>query len=292
MVVHAPATHNTVETQILEVADMQFAYRRFGRPDSLPLVMFQHFRGNLDNWDPALTDALAAEREVILVDYPGVGSSTGSSSTSIVEAARRMIAFVTALEFDRIDLLGFSIGGFIAQEVALVRPTLVRQLVLAATGPKGAPAMHGWRDDISAAARGESRPENLLYIMFAHTATSQQKGREFLVRFMQRKRGRDLPISDAARDAQYDAVVEWGIPDHAALQRLTGIQSPTLIIQGDNDLMIPTKLSHLMAGLIPNARIRIYPDSAHGFLFQYPDQVAGDVNGFLSSADSKRERVT
>ena len=167
---------STAETQLVEAAGVDFAYRRFGRPAGLPLVLLQHFRGNLDNWDPALTDALAAEREVILVDYPGVGSSTGEPSSTIAETARQMIAFVDALGLDRIDLLGFSIGGFVAQEIALVRPTLVRRLVLAATGPKGAPGMHGWREDIAAAARGESKPENLLYIMFAHTETSQAKG--------------------------------------------------------------------------------------------------------------------
>ena len=234
---------------------------------------------------PTLTDALAVEREVILVDCPGVGSSTGEPSHTIASTARQMIAFVDALSLDEIDLLGFSIGGFAAQEIALVRPTLTRRLVLAATGPKGAPGMHGWRDDIAAAARGESKPENLLYIMFAHTEASQAKGVEFLGRFMERQEGRDAPTSDAARDAQYDAIVEWGIPDHAALQRLTGIKSPTLVIQGDGDLMIPTKLSHLMAGLIPDARIRIYPDAAHGFLFQYPTEVAAEVNGFLAADD-------
>ena len=244
--------------------------------------MLQHFRGNLDNWDPALTDALADQREVILVDYPGVGSSTGTTSSSIAETARQMIAFVAALGLERVDLLGFSIGGFVAQEIALVRPTLLRRLVLAATGPKGAPGMHGWREDIAAAARGESRPENLLYIMFAHTDTSQAKGREFLGRFLER-RDRDAPTSDAARDAQYDAVVDWGVPDHGALQRLTGITNPTLVIQGDNDLMIPTKVSHLLAGLIPDAQIRIYPDAAHGFLFQYPTEVAAVVNEFLAT---------
>jgi len=189
---------------------------------------------------------------------------------------------MTELGLDEIDLLGFPIGGFVAQEIALVRPTLVRRLMLAATGPKGAPGMHGWRADIAAAARGESKPENLLYIMFAHTDTSQAKGIEFLSRFTERHEVRDAPTSDAARDAQYDAVVEWGIPDHAALQRLTEIKSPTLIIQGDDDLMIPTKLSHLMAGLIPDAQIRIYPDAVHGFLFQYPAEVAADVNAFLA----------
>ena len=280
--VGAGLTHNTAETQLVEGAGVDFAYRRFGRPAQLPLVMLQHFRGNLDNWDPALTDAIAAEREVILVDYAGVGSSTGDPSSTIAEMARQMVAFITALGLDEIDLLGFSIGGFVAQEIALVRPTLPRRLILAATGPKGAPGMHGWREDIAAAARGESKPENLLYIMFAHTDASQAKGMEFLGRFMERQDGRDAPTSDAARDAQYDAIVEWGIPDHAALQRLTGIKSPTLIVQGDGDLMIPTKLSHLMAGLIPDARIRIYPDAAHGFLFQYPTEVAAEVNAFLA----------
>ncbi len=277
-------SHNTAETLFVEAAGLQFAHRRFGGPAERPLVMFQHFRGNLDNWDPALTDALAAEREVILVDYPGVGSSTGDPGNRITSTARRMIAFVDALGLAEIDLLGFSIGGFVAQEVALVRPTLVRRLVLAATGPKGAPGMHGWRHDIASAARAESKPENLLYIMFAHTETSQAKGMEFLGRFMERQDGRDAPTSDAARDAQYDAIVDWGIPDHSALQRLTGIKSPTLIVQGDGDLMIPTKLSHLMAGLIPDARIQIYPDAAHGFLFQYPTEVAAEVSGFLRPA--------
>jgi pimeloyl-ACP methyl ester carboxylesterase len=278
-------TATTAETQSVTAAGVDFAHRRLGHGSGLPLVMLQHFRGNLDNWDPDLIDAIAADREVIVVDYPGVGASTGEPDRTIASMGRRMIAFIGALGLDRIDLLGFSIGGFVAQEIALMRPTLVRRLVLAATGPKGAPGMHGWRDDIAIAARGESRPENLLYIMFAHTATSQAKGVEFLGRFLRRQHGRDAPTSDDARDAQYDAIVEWGIPDHGALQRLTGIQSPTLILQGDTDLMIPPKLSHLMAGLIPHAEIRIYEDAGHGFLFQYPGDVARQVNIFLGAAD-------
>jgi pimeloyl-ACP methyl ester carboxylesterase len=200
MTVAEATTHQTAETRAVEAAGVDFAYRRFGRPTGLPLIVLQHFRGNLDNWDPALTDALAAEREIILVDYPGVGFSTGEPSRTIAETARRMIAFIDALGLDRIDLLGFSIGGFVAQEIALIRPTLVRRLVLAATGPRGAPGMHGWREDIAAAARGESKPENLLSIMFAHTETSQAKGTEFLGRFVRRQAARDAPTSDAARD--------------------------------------------------------------------------------------------
>ena len=279
-----PPTHQTAVTQFLEVGLLRMAYRRFGAPGATPLVMLQHFRGNLDNWDPALTDALAAGREVILVDYPGAGTSTGQFGPTIADTARRLIAFLEALGVSEVDLLGFSIGGFVAHEITLIRPALVRRLILAATGPKGAPGMHGWREDIAIAARADSKPENLLYVMFAHTDTSQAKGREFLGRFLARTDDRDAPTNDTLRDAQYDAIVDWGIPNHAALQRLTGINRPTLVIQGDSDLMIPTKLSHLMAGLIPDAQIRIYPDSAHGFLFQHPAQVAADVNAFLSAS--------
>ena len=279
----APVTHMTAATQFIDADGVRFAYRRFGAPGATPLLMLQHFRGNLDNWDPALTDALARGREVILVDYPGVGSSSGEFGPTISDAARRMIAFADALGLAEVDLLGFSIGGFVAQEIALIRPALVRRLVLAATGPKGAPDMHGWRKDIAGAARlDQSTPESLLHIFFAPTETSRAAGVEFLGRFMARSEGRDEPSSLAARDAQYDAIVEWGIPDHGALQRLTAIRCPTLVIQGDGDRMIPTKLSHLMAGLIPDAQIRIYPDAAHAFLFQYPQRVAGDVAAFLA----------
>jgi pimeloyl-ACP methyl ester carboxylesterase len=277
------ATHQTAETQFVDAGGVRFAFRRFGAPGAAPLVMLQHFRGNLDYWDPALTDALAAQREVILVDYAGAGSSSGAFGPTIADAARQMIAFVTALELSEIDLLGFSIGGFVAQEIALIRPALIRRLVLAATGPKGGPNMHGWRDDIAEHARNPAPSgEALLYIMFAHTETSQAKGMEYLGRFQARTEDRDEQTDLALRDAQYDAVVEWGIPDHGALQRLTGIDRPTLMIQGDGDLMIPTSLSHLMAGLIPGARIRIYPDAAHGFLSQWPEDVAADVNAFLA----------
>jgi pimeloyl-ACP methyl ester carboxylesterase len=275
-------THHTAPTQFVEAGGVRYAYRRLGSGGEVPLVMLQHFTGNLDNWDPALVDALAAEREVILVDYPGVASSTGTPAKTIAEMAQQMIAFTAALELEQIDLLGFSIGGFAAQDMALIRPRLIRRLILAGTGPKGAPGMHGWRKDIETHARAEvPTGEDLLHIFFAHSETSRAKGVEFLGRFMARTEDRDVPSSLASRDAQYDAVLEWGIPDHSALQRLTGIQSPTLVLQGDNDLMIPTKGSYTLAGLIPDAQIRIYPDAAHASLFQYPAEVAKDVNDFL-----------
>ncbi len=283
----AQPTAVTAKNQFVQGANgVRYAYRRLGAASASvpPLVLLQHFRGNLDNWDPALIDALAATREVILFDNTGVGLSSGTVPSSVAQMARDAIAFLDALEVKQADLLGFSLGGFAAQELALIRPALVRRLVLAGTGPKGAPGMHGWRQDIADhARRPEPGGEDLLYIFFAHTQTSQAKGVEFLGRFMQRSVERDQPSTLAARDAQYDAVLDWGIPDYRKLQRLTAIQQPTFVIQGDDDLMIPTRLSHLMAGLIPNARIKIYPDSAHAFLFQYPVEVAGDVDTFLSA---------
>jgi pimeloyl-ACP methyl ester carboxylesterase len=277
-------THQEAETRFVDVGETTYAYRRFGASGGVPLLLLQHFRGNLDNWDPALTDNLAKHREVVLVNYPGVASSTGPLGRTVAEIARQIIGFADALELAQVDLLGFSLGGFVAQEVALIRPALVRKVVLAGTGPKGAPGMHGWREDIAEHARADQiSGEDLLYIFFAHTDSSQQKGMEFLGRFLERSEGRDINSALAARDAQYDAIVEWGIPDHASLQRLTGIAAPTLILQADNDLMIPTANSHLMAGLIPNARISIYPDSAHAFLFQYPAEVVAEVDDFLAN---------
>ncbi|MEQ6028363.1 alpha/beta hydrolase [Streptomyces salinarius] len=279
----ATVTHHTAPTQFVEADGVRYAYRRLGPEGGVPLVMLQHFTGTLDNWDPALVDALAAEREVVLVNYAGVGSSTGTPAVTVAQSAQQMISFIAALGLEHIDLLGFSLGGFVAQDMALVRPRLIRRLILAGTGPKGAPGMHGWRKDIETHARAEvPTGDDLLHIFFAHTDTSRAKGMEFLGRLMARTQDRDAPSSLTARDAQYDAVLEWGIPDHGALQRLTGIQSPTLILQGDDDLMIPTKASHLMAGLIPDARIRIYPDAAHASLFQYPAEAAKDINDFLA----------
>lgn len=260
-----------------------YAYRRFGKQGGVPLLFLQHFRGGIDSWDPSLVDAIATEREVILLDNTGVSLSSGATPVSVAQMARDAIAFVDRLGLAEIDVLGFSLGGFVAQELALMRPLLVRRLILAGTGPQGGPLMHGWRKDIADAARkADIGGPELLYIFFKHTETSQAKGMEFLARFLQRQENRDTLSTIQTRDAQYDAVVEWGIPDHAKLRRLAAITQPTFVAQGDDDLMIPPSLSHLMAGLIPQAEIKIYPDAAHAFLFQYPLEFGADVNAFLS----------
>lgn len=276
-------------TQTVEASNgVAYAYRRFGTSsDGVPVVFLQHFRGNLDNWDPALVDGIASEREVILVDNVGIGASTGRVPSTVAEMARDALAFTDALGLRSFDLFGFSLGGFVAQELALLRPWAVRNLVLAGTGPKGAPAMHGWREDIERESRHDvPTPANLLYIFFAHSDSSRALGVEFLQRISARTEGRDAPTTPAVRDAQYDAVLEWGIPSIAALERLTAIRQPTLVLQGDDDLMIRTPGSHTLAGLIPNARLHIFPDAAHASIFQYPQEAAALVREFLSTTQA------
>ncbi|MER5446482.1 alpha/beta fold hydrolase [Streptomyces sp. NPDC002764] len=199
-------THQTAPTQFVEADGVRYACRLLGPEGTVPLVMPQHFTGNLDNWDPACVDAPATEREVVLVDCPGVSASSGTPATTVAAMAQQMITFTVALGLDRIDLLGFSIGGFVAQDMALIRPRLIRRLVPAGTGPKGAPGTHGWRKVIETHARAETPTgEDLLHIFFAHTETSQAEGVEFLGRFTARSEDRDAPSSLASRDARYDS---------------------------------------------------------------------------------------
>jgi pimeloyl-ACP methyl ester carboxylesterase len=261
-----------------------FAYRDLGSGD-VPLVLLQHFRGNLDNWDSALVDALAENRRVVTFDNTGVGGSSGETPSSIAEMARDAIAFVDALELAQVDLLGFSIGSFVAQEIALARPPLVRRLVLASSAPQGAAGMHGWaKDVIDAVGTPQTTPEGVLYVFYAPTPTSQDAGKQSLQRiFGARTDDRDAPTTWQTRQAQYDAVCSWGVPNHALLERVGAIKCPVFIANGDSDAMILPHYSSLLAGLIPQARVKIYPDSAHGFLFQHATEFAGDVEAFLTS---------
>jgi pimeloyl-ACP methyl ester carboxylesterase len=282
----------TAPNQFVEGTNgVTYAYRRFGTPspDVLPLVMLQHFRGNLDNWDPLLLGALASHREVIPVDNAGVGLSSGTVPPAITAMARDAITFIEALGLPRIDLFGFSIGGMVAQELTLIRPQLVRRLVLAGTGPRSGVLMHGWINDVQSLANvADNHPEDLLSLFFDITPTSQQKGREYLERRASRTEDRDKPAGLQARDAQMDAITEWGISDPSQLDRLAGITQPVLVANGDNDIMIPTPNTWLLAQHLPDARVRIYPDSGHGFLWQWPEEFAALVHSFLSGAGEEK----
>ena len=269
---------------------IDYAYRDTGPTDDgagVPLVLLQHFRGNLDNWDPALIDALAAGRRVIAFDNAGVGGSTGTTPHTVDRMAHDAIAFIEAMGAGGgqgpVDVLGFSLGSFVAQRVALTRPALVRRLVLASSAPQGADGMHGWSPEvIGAVGNPETSPEEYLSVFFARSETSLRAGRQTLQRiYGARSADRDPATDWATREAQYDAVCTWGIPDHAKLQRLGCLRMPVFVANGDSDPMILPHYSHLLAGLIPQARVKIYPDAAHGFLFQHHAEFAADVDAFL-----------
>ena len=285
---HMPTTtsqYSGLPNKLVKAANgVDFAYRDTGPEASgVPLVLLQHFRGNLDSWDPALIDALATDRRVITFDNAGVGGSTGTTPDTVEHMARDAIAFIAAMELGQVDLLGFSIGSFIAQQVALTRPAIVRRLVLASAAPQGAAGMHGWAPEvIGAIGTPETSPGEYLDVFFARSASSRQAGQEAMRRMYARTEDRDAATTWATREAQYDAVCTWGIPDHALLQRLSCLQLPVFVANGDSDPMILPHYSYLLAGLIPQARVKIYPDSAHGFLFQHHAEFAADVEDFLS----------
>jgi pimeloyl-ACP methyl ester carboxylesterase len=263
-----------------------YAYRDVGG-GTVPLVLLQHFRGNLDNWDPALIDALASHRRVVAFDNAGVGGTNGTTPNTVERMAADAISFLEAMEFDRVDILGFSIGSFVAQEIALTRPALVRNLILASAAPKGAAGMHGWAPwVIDAVGKPQPDPVGYLKVFFTQSASSQQAGQQALQRMFTRTGGPDQPTTWQTRQAQYDAVCAWGIPNHALLQRLSAIRQPVFVANGDSDPMILPHFSYLLAGLIPGAKVKIYPDSAHGFLFQHHAGFAADVEQFLRSNDT------
>ena len=260
-----------------------YAYRDTSGQGGLPLLLLQHFRGNLDNWDPALIEALAPSRRVVTFDNVGVGGSTGTTPDTIEQMARDAIAFLAAMRISQADLLGFSIGSFVAQQIALIRPAVVRRLILASSAPQGAAGMHGWAPEvIGAVGTPNTSPEAYLDVFFSPSADSRQAGQHALQRMYARTENRDEATTWATREAQYDAVCTWGIPDHALLQRLSVLGMPVFVANGDSDPMILPRFSYLLAGLVPHAQVKIYPDSAHGFLFQHHAEFATDVDAFLT----------
>ena len=263
---------------------IEYAYHDLGAGE-VPLVLLQHFRGNLDNWDPALIDALAKGRRVITFDNRGVGGTTGMTPNTIEAMAHDAIAFVEAVGLKKVDLLGFSIGSFVAQEIALIRPDLLRRAVLASSAPQGADGMHGWAPEvIGAVGKPEQNPGGYIDVFFAPTSTSREAGQQAAGRIFGKKVNQDVPTTWQTRQAQYDAVCRWGIPNHSLLQRVSAIELPFFVANGDSDPMILPRYSYLLTGLLPNARLKIYPDSAHGFLFQHHSRFAADVGDFLAAA--------
>jgi pimeloyl-ACP methyl ester carboxylesterase len=278
-------THQTAPTQFVEANGTRFAYRRFGKAGGVPLVFNQHFTGTMDHWDPAETDGLAQEREVILFNNAGVSSSSGEVPTTFEEMGANAVAFIKALGLKQVDVLGFSIGGFVAQEITLQAPELVRRLVLLGTGPRSGEGMLGGTPEGNSIFSATYDPPDHLWlsVFFTPSAASQAAGREFLKRFHLRSTNRDPEVNDKVTPAQRAAIAKWATPRERPYEYLKAIKQPTLVVNGSNDVIIYTVNSYILQQNLPNAELIIYPDSAHGSHHQYPGLFVRDVSAFLSA---------
>lgn len=282
----AIASNITAPTQFLEVANQRYAYRRFGEGPGLPLLFLQHFTGTLDNWDPAVTDPLASRSEVILFDNAGIGGSSGKVPTTIGEMAKHALAFLDGLGLTTCDVLGFSLGGMVAQQMAIDRPSIFRRIILVGTAPRGGEdIMHLEKPSL---ARHLSDPSLKGYailqkIFFAPTQPSQAAGSTFIERLSQRRDDRDLASGPDVAAAQICAFRDWEKSTGERFASLRGIRQPTLVVNGIHDEMIPVSNSYFLSENLPNAVLLTYPDSGHGSLFQFHDSFTRQAAAFLAS---------
>jgi len=276
-------THQTAPTQFAEANGVRFAYRRFGKPGGVPLVFNMHFMGTMDHWDPAVTDGFAKDREVILFDNAGVSSSSGQVPHTIAGMGANAIDFVRALGLKQVDVLGFSIGGLVAQEITLQAPDLVRRLVLVGTGPRSGESMDtGTPEGKEIFGATYKSPDDLwLRVQFTPSEASQAAGREFITRFRRRSENRDPEVSQEAASRQRAAIGNWGAKRDNAWDYLKQIKQPTLVVNGSNDVIIYTVNSFILQQRLHNAKLILYPDAAHGSLLQYPEMFVRDVSSFL-----------
>jgi pimeloyl-ACP methyl ester carboxylesterase len=272
-------THALARTTLIEAAGVRFAYRRLGSGSAIPLILLQHFRGNMDNWDPAVVDGLSVERPIILFDNRGIGRSSGLTPDNIADMASDAIAFIQALALPRVDVLGFSLGGMIAQQMLFDLPTLIRRAILVGTGGPGAAGMFN-PDVTMAAAKIPSDADSLLFLFFQPTEASQAAGTRSLRRIMMRT-DREPATSRQAIEAQLVAIRAWGETNGEMFARLKRIDQPVLVVNGTHDIMIPTFNAYALSQQLPKAHLILYPDAGHGSLFQYPDWFVHDASRFL-----------
>jgi pimeloyl-ACP methyl ester carboxylesterase len=280
--VHAP-------TQFVEARTETYAYRRFGHRAARPLLCLQHFTGTLDNWDPAVTDPLALGREMILFDSAGVGKSTGKVPPTVAGMATHALAFLDALGLTECDVLGYSLGGMVAQQIALERPSIVRRMILVGTAPRGGDdIMHLEKPSLASAFQDRTLHgyDILPKIFFAPTESSQAAGQAFIARLALRTVDRDPVSGPDVAAAQVAAFREWEQYAGERFSALATIPQPTLIVNGIHDEMIPAINSYHLAEHLPNAVLLTYPDAGHGSLFQFHESFTRHAGAFLSSESS------
>jgi pimeloyl-ACP methyl ester carboxylesterase len=281
-------SHQTAPTQYVEARGIRFAYRRFGKLGGVPLVFNMHFTGTMDHWDPAVTDGLARDREVILFDNAGISNSSGEVPNSIEEMAANAAAFIRAIALTQVDVLGFSLGGFVAQELALAQPELVRRLILLGTGPRSGEGMASLTPEAKRifGARYDEPDQLWLKVFFSPSQVSQTAGRAYLRRFRLRVDGRAPEVSDNVGPAQLEALTKWGAPREKPFEYLKAIAQPTLVLNGDRDVIIYSVNSWILQQNLPNAQLILYPDASHGSQYQYPERFVRHASLFLSEQDA------
>lgn len=275
------ATLETAPTRYIEGSGIRFAYRRLGPSTGTPLILLQHFSGNIDAWDPAVVNALAADRPVIAFDNAGVGRSTGQTPDNIAAMARDAVAFVDLLGLSKVDLLGFSLGGCIAQQIAAEHGRLVRKLILVGTAPKG--GEEHLLAVLQEAFSHTEAPDPRLPLFFTRSTASQSAGVAFLRRATVRTEDRDIDSGSAVTDPQARALITWCAtpdPEHAMLRAIT---QPVLVICGSHDTMLPADNAYAMFKALSNAQLILYPDSGHGALFQHHALFVSHVRTFLDA---------
>jgi pimeloyl-ACP methyl ester carboxylesterase len=271
----------TAPTLYVEGSGIRFAYRQLGPSTGTPLVLLQHFSGNIDAWDPAVVNALAADRPVIAFDNAGVGRSTGQTPDNVAAMARDAVSFIDLLGLSEVDLLGFSLGGCVAQQMAAENSRLVRKLILVGTAPKGGEE-HLLAVLQEAFSRTEA-PDIRLPLFFTKSSASQAAGLAFLKRAKVRMEDRDTENGSAVTDPQAKALITWCAtpdPEHAMLRT---IKQPTLVVCGSNDTMLPAENAYAMFKAMSNAHLMLYPDSGHGALFQHHEAFVSHVRTFLDA---------
>ncbi len=274
-------SHETAPTEFIEAAGIRFAHRRFGKGGSVSLVFLQYFSANMDAWDPAVTNGFAATREVILFNNAGVASSGGETPASVSEMTRDCVTFLAALILEQIDVLGFSLGGMIAQQLSLEHPKLVRRVILLGTGPRGGEGM----TFTELSPDEQANPEGLLMAaFFAPTNSSQSAGRALIQRLKSRSADPDQPVSSKSRDAQLRALKEWGaIPSSDRYATLANIKHRVLLVHGNHDIVVSPLNALILAQQLPNAQLIIYPDSSHGAQYQHAEAFLKHATMFLNA---------